>query len=734
MGAQLNSERPESASPAQAPLRRPLQRPAQRMYALCAAVLINAGLGVWLALEPLWLGIRFGVSPSGADVVIARVADQRVAIPQGAVVSGLQGRDGAQLALLPMDLIEEPDLYDSYAEMDRFFERQAQLDRILRSGEVRLQWRSRDGMAGDSLLTPGTRPIDDLPFAFWLQLFTGSAGLLIAGWVYLLRPNDWGARMFALTGLALPISATSAAIYSTRELALPEALFRQLSMLNHFGATAFGMALVALFLCYPRQLVRPSTLLIIPAVFGTWFLADVFRWAPDSDWGFRIPLILELLLVVAGAVIQWRKTARLPLERASLLWLVLSTLLSCSLFIVLIVAHSVLGMPAPISQGHAFGFFLVMYIGIALGLGRYRLFDLGVWAYRVLLWVGGALLVVALDVALIAVGISEVASLGTALLVAGWLYFPLRQWLWQRLVTGNEVRPETLLPQISDLAFLPPGEAREAQWDAVLRRLFDPIEVQRGETRCSRPTVLDDGLTLCVPGLVSIEGRTLRYAGSGRRLFSSRDAAFAATLSRLAEQLLVGRDGFDRGVQQERQRIARDLHDNIGARLLRLIHHLRGTADAEIARDALKELRAAVSAIDGRPAPLPDALADWHVEADARCAAANVQLRWIQDRLPPVNLPPRTKVALGSILREAVTNALKHADPRQIEIRISPAPGSLRLSVVNDGVSSDPACWQEGFGLRSIRGRLHDLGGSLDIAAQAETVRLSMSVPVEGLF
>lgn len=703
------------------------------MYALWVVILATAGFTIWLALQQPWLGVNFGLADSGKGVVIVTVAEGRADIPEGVIAQSILGRDGRRIALQPMDIIEEPDFYDTYEEMEVFFSRQAQLDAILRSGEVRIQWVAADGKAGEAMLIPGKRPLRSLPPVFWFQIVAGFASLLIAGWVYLLRPQVWGARMFALTGLAFPFATSSAAIYSTRELALSEGLFRLLSALNHFGSTAFGMALVALFICYPRPLVRPLYLLCIPALFGIWYLAEIFRWAPDSDWGFRIPLMTELLLAISFAFIQWRKSYRQPLERAALRWFIFTTLLGCSLFIMVVVAQSALGLPPQLSQGYAFGFFLIMYAGIALGLRRYRLFDMDEWAYRILLCIAGATAVISLDALLILAGIEQALSLGGSLLIAGWLYFPFRQWLWQRIVNSNVVRLEILLPQLSELAFVAGVDERETHWDTVLRRMFDPLEIRREESAYPVATVRDDGLALWIPASGGLQSRTLRFAAGGRRLFSTRDASFAATLCHLVEQVMTGREGYERGVQQERQRLARDLHDNIGARLLRLIHHLRGSPDADIARDAMKDLRSAIAAIDAPPAPLQEALADWRAEIDARCAAAGVVLEWQQGKLPSLNLQPRIKAALGSVLREAVTNALKHASPAQVVVRVLADGEELELAVVNDGRRGDPAQWQEGYGLRSIRGRLHDLSGTLTITALDDVVSLQMSVPLKGI-
>src|SRR5690606_1790610 len=95
------------------------------------------------------------------------------------------------------------------------------------------------------------RPVSDLPAVFWGQLATGLFGFLFGAWVPPLRRDGPAEALLFLSGVGLMMSANAAAIYSTRELALPAALFRTLSAVNHLGALVFGMGMVGLFLCYP---------------------------------------------------------------------------------------------------------------------------------------------------------------------------------------------------------------------------------------------------------------------------------------------------------------------------------------------------------------------------------------------------------------------------------------------------------------------------------------------------
>ena len=377
-------------------------RPTLVMLWLSAACLLAGLLAAWLLLQQPWLGIKLQASASGEQLVVAGL-DPRFGhtITVGAQALRLVSAAGESIDLQPVDLIEEPDFLDTYAEMAAFFDRQSALSVMLRSGPVTLVWRDGQGSDTATVIQPRARPLASVPAVFWFQLGAGFAALLVAAWVFVLRPDYWGTRLFALTGLAFPLATVSAAIYSSRELALPGDLFRVLSSVNHAGALSFGCALVGLFLMYPKPFVRPRTLLWIPAVFGAWLVADVMRWAPDQNWGSRLPGLLQLLLAIAFGLLQWRRSRHQPLDRAALRWFALSSLVGCSLFVLTVYAPAMLGWFAPLPQAYAFGFFLFMYAGIALGLRRYRLFDLDEWAYRVLVWLAGAIAVVVMDATLL---------------------------------------------------------------------------------------------------------------------------------------------------------------------------------------------------------------------------------------------------------------------------------------------------------------------------------------------
>jgi signal transduction histidine kinase len=701
------------------------KRPSFLLQLLWLGCLAACAATAWLALQEPWLGVRMAVDGDKLRVVV----DYSQQITPGAEVRRVISATGSAVELLPLDLTENLDSFASYLEKDKFFAKQSAMDAMLRMSKVSLVWLDKNNAEHITSITPRPRPLASLSAMFWFTLFVVSTAFMISCWVYLLSPKDWGARMFALTGLTLLMGGISGALISERALALDGAWFSQLDNFNSLSGQAMGGAILAMFLSFPRALVAPRTLWWIPALFFPLWLANTLHLLPDS----REPMLaisVQMILAFIIAAVQWRHTRGQPLERAALRWFVLSVLLGCSLFSVTNIVPLLFDQPALLPMGYAIGFFLIMYVGIALGLSRYRLFDIDEWAYRVFLWVAGATSVIALDMLLIFTGVTEGASLGISLLLCGWLYFPFRQWLWERLVGATAPKFDNLLPELSAIAFIAAANEQQARWEALLRRIFDPLEFKQSE-QDKAGGVREEGLGLAVPGCGNLPAYMLRYAGRGTKLFSSRDALFAASLSQLLQQIMSGRTSYEQGVTQERLRLGRDLHDNIGARLLKLIHHLRGTPDADVARDAMKDLRTAIAAMDSRPVPLSNALADWRAEAGSRCEAADCRLHWQQsEALPDIELPPRKKAMLESVIRELVTNALKHAAPSSIKVEIDVNGMQLKAVVENDGSIADPLAWRDGYGLRNIRGRLEELGGGLSISSAGNKVQMTIETPL----
>lgn len=187
---------------------------------------------------------------------------------------------------------------------------------------------------------------------------------------------------------------------------------------------------------------------------------------------------------------------------------------------------------------------------------------------------------------------------------------------------------------------------------------------------------------------------------------------------------------------RERLRLADDLHDILGHALevvafkselaarLQGVDSDRARAEMEevqsVARESLREVRALVR--DTRSIDLVSELAG----ARAVLSSAGITLVVRGDA---TTVGPTARTVLGRVLREAMTNVLRHAQPSHCTIEIDVTGGDARLQVVNDGAvpcdGSDP-----GTGLIALSRYLDEHAGSLDTGLAADgTFRLDAVLP-----
>jgi signal transduction histidine kinase len=656
-----------------------------------------------------------------------------VDLPPGAVPVVVGGTE-----LIDTDRLEEPDQLGDFVKMRAFFGRQTVLAAALAQPEVTITYALPDGTTETETFAPRPRTLADLPFPFWFQQGVGLLALLVGGWVLGFRQTDWGVRMFAVTALFLPVAALSASVYSTRPIAIDGDLFRVLSSLNHIGAIAFGFGLVGLFAMYPLQLVRATWLVVPLAIYGAGMVMDVLHVA-DIMWMNAI-VASQMLIAIALAVVQWWRSRGEPLDRAGLRWFYLFSLIGCSLFVGLSMMPPALGLSETglLPQAYAFGFFNLMHIGLALGVTRWRVFELDRYAYYVWLWLGGAALVLALDFALLTwLQAQPWASLALALLIGGFLYFPLRQMLMHRFFTLKSPSIAGRIPEILDVALAPTQRMHDEKWDGLLEDIFAPAaEIERPDIVLAHPRIAENGLALEIPGVDGLSPRRLRYAGQGRRLFNSADLDAVRMLVRMHEVVDESRQSYDRGVSTERDRISRDVHDNIGAQILSALHAPEKNRKDELLRDTLTDLRQIIN--DGFRAsfPLAEIVADLRAEMADRLELSNIALDWPLDEADSLSgevLSFGMTNTLRSVLRETTSNIIKHSGARNVSVRLDDRDGMIGLTVHDDGRGFDAAAVRRGAGLDNIAARVAAAGGSVRFAQEEGRMVLHAHMPLRRL-
>lgn len=725
------------------------------------AIFIGITLSLQLAGSVPWLGLQFEPTADGSGVVVTRVTPRGPAdgmVAPGTRIQALSAA-GVELEPEPGDLVEDPDFVNRYADFNRFISRQQQLSVVMAADALELTTANGETRV---LHPEAQRPVGSLPLGFWFQLAFGAICLLVSAGVYAYN-RSMAALLYLVSGIGLFVVGLSASIYSTRELALPGDLIHRLSLANHFGGLLFGAAYLSLMWRYPLRLSRFPFELGVFLTFSVIFVLHATQRLPGIDAGFRYPLMASLVAAVVLSGIQWRRTGGRPLDRAALRWFFLVWVTGAVLFQALLFVPLVNDHPPLLPQAILFAGLLPIFLVIPLGITRYRLFDLDRWWLAAWSWFLGGVAVLLLDLLLVSVlQVNRGAAAAASIAVIGWLYFPLREWIWTRVTRGHTQSRHDRLQQAVDLLTSEGAEVDfDARWAQALKTLFRPLQCTPTAHPPSEPRITDDGLTLEVPGVAGAPALRLQAAEEGRRLYGRDDLDVARNLcqmgtrvglalnrlgnlnreleDRVAEKTEALRLAYEheriaerRAAQsEERERIYRDLHDDLGAKLLTLVCSAREAAMADLARAALEDLRDTVSIRDDKDLSAAAVLAEWRDECKERLESAEIALEWrVAATSDPVAFSADARTALGRVLREALSNAIRHARPPVIEVEPSFSGAWLQMRLRHQGHIGDPAEWRHGRGLLSMQSRLQRLGGTVSWVREGETLVTLWRCPV----
>lgn len=187
--------------------------------------------------------------------------------------------------------------------------------------------------------------------------------------------------------------------------------------------------------------------------------------------------------------------------------------------------------------------------------------------------------------------------------------------------------------------------------------------------------------------------------------------------------------------EQERMRIASDMHDGIAQALFGIVYQLNGCARqaaaespmrsqleelGQVAQDALEEVRHAI--FDIWPAHLTETALLSELGGAVQSLAPGLALR---TAVPAGfgELDVEVRKVIFRIAQEAVTNAAKHAQARQVRVQVGISREEATVDVVDDGVGvpdADGDLLEQGFGLRGMVERARAAGGTLTVERRAE--------------
>ena len=714
------------------------QRPPKRRAArlLLLGLLAAAVLVLWMRL--LANGPHLPVEWRLHDDGMATVAPNRLpalAPWTGHAVQELVSAQGQRLALPRLSDHQAQRWIVQDGQRARHQQLQAQTAQVL--AQPPLTWVfSPTGMA---VVDVPARSLSGLGLPSWLLCALTGAVLLAAAQVLLTNPGV-PAGLFLLMALAQSLNLLLLAGELLPGLGTPGWMVSQALLLGRGADLVMAAALVHLATHYPRRIEAAR-----PWVAATWGLAALLLTGlsqdllPGSWWWTQA----WTLLCGGGAVGLLMRAERLtggPLARL-LRYLVLAAL-STHVLIGLANAWSTQDSLTPhaialagLVVWHVFVASLLL-LGPFLSRSRRVLRELALLA-------GVSTVAAALDLLLeTGTELDNMVSLLLALGVSAGLYLLAKRWVLSQLTSSAGISGERLFESLYRMARALERAPEQAgqQLTALLGEVFNPLQIAQAKQTVSRVRVVQDGSTLVVPIPAIAHGPeargqagsiVLRHAHHGARLFSPDDQSL---VERLIEQLsrAVAYDrAVERGRSEERTRIAQDLHDDIGARLLTLMYKAPNAEIEEYIRHTLQDLKTLTRGLAASNHRLSHAAAEWKADLSQRLNATGCDLHWSFSADRDITLNVVQWSGITRIMRELVNNIISHAQATQVEVSVQVDRNRLTLTISDDGIGREPANWSHGLGLGGVRKRAKLLGGQVHwLEAQPRGIRCEVRAPL----
>lgn len=595
-----------------------------------------------------------------------------------------------------------------------FTEMRGQVFRAVSGGQVLLRFAN----GGQTVVQPEPHGFTSLGLMFWLSTGLALVVYLVAMVVLLARPYARNV-LYAVMAICQTGNLTFIAIESTMQLAMP------LTVTQWDMPLRLSLDLITAAACWhaaalhPRRVPQASyiawaawlvTALMIALLMGetlantwSWLQVTIMAFAgaivATSSWSHRLephPMALALRRfgILAGAT-----------------WALLSLSLWAANDAPLLQQRIAAVGPAMWCVFFASLLLLLPFLSRSRQVMR-----------EFLLLAAVSTIATSLDLLFVSTfSLGEFTSLGLAMFLSLGIYSGARQWVLDQFRHRNMMATERTFEKLYQIAreIEAHPDRTQALVTQLLRELFAPLEatVVHESAGATRATSGGSTLVVALPdttGGLSVSSVVMRYAHYGRRLFTDEDVRLANRVLDQLRRVVAFDKAVEQGRNEERLRLAQDLHDDIGARLLTLMYTANSPETEDYVRHTLQDLKTLTRGLAATSHTLLNAAAEWKTDLTHRLTAANMALGWTvaADRDIPLTVVQWS--ALTRVLRELVSNVIAHSHARRVDITLQLAGEALELTVVDNGAGAAPHSWAHGLGLGGVRKRVKQLGGEVE--------------------
>jgi signal transduction histidine kinase len=250
-------------------------------------------------------------------------------------------------------------------------------------------------------------------------------------------------------------------------------------------------------------------------------------------------------------------------------------------------------------------------------------------------------------------------------------------------------------------------------------------------------------LHLGIPAFLLVMGCVLldRFISSLEKAESINEQ-LALRVSEREKELVVSYDQLrklerEHAATEERQRIMQEMHDGMGSQLLStLVMVQRGAATSmeiqALLQECIDEMRLAIDSLSPDDPDLLAALGNFRFRMESRFKGLGLTLKWRNHNMPDsLNIAPHAGLQLLRILQEALTNVLKHASAKKVEVDLAFSSHLLQIRISDDGNGFAAEEKPSGYGIANMQKRAKRIGASFNIISSTEGTAILLEVSLD---
>lgn len=302
-------------------------------------------------------------------------------------------------------------------------------------------------------------------------------------------------------------------------------------------------------------------------------------------------------------------------------------------------------------------------------------------------------------------------------------------YIWRRRQPAGKKCLELMEQLIPLLRKAPLSKMEDAYIEQVLQR-FKPQSYQK----ISKPLtqVLFHAHEFMVPSLNGQSHYVFNPQLSGEP-YTADDVGWTEMILYIAREVEASKRQRWIGVQEERQRIRRDLHDELTQDLIALMRSSKDECQYQLALSAMGSLRSILSALSDEENTLESFLVTAQAQMRERLLLHGFALEWYEKNIASDIVVSSKEVSnVLKVLKELGCNILKHAEMDKVKVVVNQFGGQLEVRVENKVKEHKVLHESNQLGMMNIETRVQELSGKLTVQETPNEFVVVFSFPLEG--